>query len=239
MTKKQNPIEKTQSATQEITTPKKTRNYRTLAFQSYLLLTITTFITLALFAHFTPYFQIDLLVSQAFQTFNPPYFLDFMKFISFWGYNPQMLIISITILILTFIMGLKLESIIGAINIIGAGLITGILKILISRDRPTSDLVNVVINLSDKSFPSGHVLTYTAFFGYLWFLSFALLKHSLLRSSLLVIFGGLVILVGPSRVYLGEHWSSDVLGGYLIGSVWLLLTIFLYRYFKDHVKKTK
>lgn len=239
MATEQNLIKETQSQIQEITVPKKTRDLSALAFQGYLILTIFLFAILAISAHTTPYFQIDLFISQTFQTFNPPLLLDLMKFISFWGYNPQILIITTTFLFLILIIGLRLESLVGVINIIGSILITTILKILIGRDRPTSDLINVTLNLSDKSFPSGHVLTYTAFFGYLYFLSFSLLKPSLLKTLLLIIFAGLIFLIGPSRVYLGEHWSSDVIGGYLLGSIWLLLTVFIYRYFESYDKKPK
>lgn len=229
MPKRKTPVQQTQSKAQEVTAPKKVRNYRALAFQTYLIVAIVTFTVLAFLANLFPYFKIDLFISQSFQNFNPPLFLEFMVFISYWGFYPQMPIIIIAILVFIFVSGLRWESIVGGINILGAGLIAGILKTLIGRDRPAEDLINVVANLHDKSFPSGHVLTYTAFFGYLWFLSFTLLKPSILRNLLLIIFGGFVILVGPSRVYMGQHWPSDVFGAYLMGSLWLLFTIFLYR----------
>ncbi len=43
----------------------------------------------------------------------------------------------------------------------------------------------------------------------------------------------MIVLIGPSRMFLGEHWASDVLGGYLLGSLTLSLTIFFYRWGKE------
>ena len=86
--------------------------------------------------------------------------------------------------------------------------------------------------LTDSSFPSGHVLMYTAFFGFLMFLGYTLLKPSIARAVMLVILGSLVALVGLSRIYLGDHWASDVTGAYLLGSLWLAMSIALYRWGK-------
>jgi len=55
-----------------------------------------------------------------------------------------------------------------------------------------------------------------------------MLKPSLKRSLLLALLGGLVVLIGVSRIYLGEHWASDVLGSYLLGSLTLVDTLQLY-----------
>ncbi len=92
--------------------------------------------------------------------------------------------------------------------------------------------MDVLQELASYSFPSGHVMLYTAFFGFLTFLSFSLLKPSWKRRLLTLFFLSLVFLVGPSRIYLGQHWASDVFAGYLLGSLWLLLAIQLYRWGK-------
>jgi undecaprenyl-diphosphatase len=91
-------------------------------------------------------------------------------------------------------------------------------------------LVNVITQVTGYSFPSGHVMFYTSFFGFLFYLSYTLLKPSWKRSLLLLLFGGLIILVGPSRIYLGNHWASDVFAAYLVGSLILLGVIALYNH---------
>lgn len=221
-------LKKIEKVINESIISKPTRNYRISIFQLYLIIAIVVSIGLAILAHIFSYFPVDLTITKIFQQFQSPGFLTLMKFISFWGYEPQMAILSALVILIIYFLGLRLETMFAVINIIGATIITGVLKIVINRPRPNLDLVNVVSNLSDKSFPSGHVLMYTAFFGYVWFLVYILIKPSFLRTLSLFLLGSLILLVGPSRVYLGEHWPSDVFGGYLIGSVWLLLTIYIY-----------
>jgi undecaprenyl-diphosphatase len=73
---------------------------------------------------------------------------------------------------------------------------------------------------------------YLGFFGFIGFLAFSLLKPSLKRSALLVFIGALVALIGISRIDLGQHWASDVLGAYLLGSLTLAVIIQFYRWGK-------
>jgi undecaprenyl-diphosphatase len=73
---------------------------------------------------------------------------------------------------------------------------------------------------------------YTGFFGFIVFLAYTLLKPSLKRTFLLVVFGLLVLLIGISRIYVGQHWASDVVGAYLLGGLILVAIIQLYRWGK-------
>jgi undecaprenyl-diphosphatase len=90
----------------------------------------------------------------------------------------------------------------------------------------------VLATLTDSSFPSGHVMFYTGFYGFIIFLAYTLMKPSIRRTLLVVVFGLLVLLIGVSRVYVGEHWASDALGAYLLGTLTLVAIIQLYRWGK-------
>jgi undecaprenyl-diphosphatase len=71
---------------------------------------------------------------------------------------------------------------------------------------------------------------YTIFFGFLIFLVMKYTPRTTLRAIALLLLGGIILLVGPSRMYLGAHWLSDVVAGYLIGLVYLGWAIVIYRW---------
>jgi membrane-associated phospholipid phosphatase len=127
---------------------------------------------------------------------------------------------------------LRWEAVTTLVAVAGGSGLAGLIKIVVHRPRPGANLVNVLQLLNSYSFPSGHVLTYTAFFGFLFFLGYILLKPSLVRTILLAIPGSLVALIGISRIYVGDHWVSDVIAAYLLGSLWLVLCVYIYRWGK-------
>jgi undecaprenyl-diphosphatase len=73
------------------------------------------------------------------------------------------------------------------------------------------------------------VVFFVEFFGLLLFYAYVLLKRGPLRHASILICALLIALVGVSRVYLGAHWPSDVVGAYLAGGIWLMLLIEVYR----------
>ena len=178
------------------------------------------------------YFPIDLSITRGVQSISAPWFYSVMSVVSFPGYAPQAWLIVGAIILALILIGLRWEAIPALVAAVGATGLGSLIKLVVHRPRPGADLVHVYQQLTDSSFPSGHVLMYTAFFGFLMFLSYTLLKPSVARAFLLVILGGLVGLVGLSRIYLGDHWASDVTGAYLLGSLWLALCVALYRWGK-------
>jgi membrane-associated phospholipid phosphatase len=213
--------------------PKRTRNYRALAFQGYVVIAVIALAALFALVWNVPYFTIDLSVTRAVQSISWPGFAVLMEIISFLGSGVQSWAMVTLVILFLFIVGLRWESVGAAIAGIGGPAADTVAKAIVHRARPSADLIHVVQTVSGYSFPSGHVVFYTAFFGFLMFLAYSLLKERVMwRWVVLVILGFLVATVGVSRIYLGAHWFSDVLGAYLLGSLWLSLTIVIYRWGK-------
>lgn len=115
------------------------------------------------------------------------------------------------------------------IGIGGGGLLTKLLKYYYGRERPSID---ETIDAIGYSFPSGHSMGSLIFYGFLSYFIFRSDIRKKLKWAALFICGVFIIFIGTSRVYLGAHYPSDVIAGYLAGSIWLILCILALEYVK-------
>jgi undecaprenyl-diphosphatase len=222
------PLKKLDAA---VIAPRPTRRYRARAFQAYALFAAVGFVVLAVVARTVPYFGIDLTITRAVQSYHGAFFDRLMYCISWIGFFPQSLFFGIVPSALLFFTGLRWEAVVALFAGCSAGVAT-LVKIVVHRPRPSIDLVHVLREIPASSFPSGHVLTFTAVGGFFAFLAYTLLKGSWERTGLMIFCSVLGVLMGLSRIYQGQHWFSDVMGAYLLGSLWLALTIRIYRWGK-------
>jgi len=219
-----------QQATKAETASSPRRKYRTLLLQAALFLAIGAFAMLTFLVETIPSFPIDLQITRAIQSFNSPLFSAIMNLISWPGFFPHSFIITLLIALVLYIYGLHWEAVASLLAAVFSTVTNELVKEIIQRPRPSVDLVDVFAVLQSYSFPSGHVMFYVGLFGFVWYLIFALLKRSLIRTLLLTFLGSLIFLVGISRIYLGQHWASDVLGAYLLGGLILVGNILFYRW---------
>ena len=179
-----------------------------------------------------PSFATDLQITQSVQLIRHPAFAWCISLVSWPGFTPQVVIGAGLITLWLVGLGLRWEAVAALAAALASTALNGLVKDLIQRPRPLPSQVNVVAALTSYSFPSGHVMFYVTFFGFLGFLALCLLQPSPKRTVLLVLLGGLIAFIGLSRIYLGEHWASDVLGSYLLGSLLLAAIIQFYRWGK-------
>ncbi len=148
----------------------------------------------------------------------------FMQFITFWGSEWAITAFAAAFPLFVFLFRKKRFyrwSLAAAANIAFGALLNVILKNLFLRERP--DLLQLV-EVSGHSFPSGHSMNSMIFYG---FFAFMILKNMKHRGKYAIsgALGLLVLMIGISRIYLGVHYASDVLAGFIIGLAWLVIFI--------------
>ena len=113
------------------------------------------------------------------------------------------------------------------INLISVFLSNFIVKSIIRRDRPID--INLIIEIG-FSFPSGHSMVSFAFYGFLIYYLYHTDLKKPLKYSLMTLLGFIILLIGLSRIYLGVHYASDVIGGFLLAFIYLVIYIkFIYK----------
>lgn len=190
---------------------------------------------LAWFVHIHPVIPVDVAITREFQENKTPFLSTLMVAVSYLGNSGLVfpLLIGLTALVF-WLVRLRLEAVLIVVLSAVSSVVNVGIKLLVSRPRPTAKLVEIIQHASGASFPSGHVMSYVAFFGLLFSLGLILLKRDRLwHYALLIISALFVILVGPSRVYLGDHWASDVIGGYLFGGMLLGISLWIYLKLKE------
>lgn len=187
------------------------------------------FLLLAVQAHTKHVLQIDLTVERAIQGIHLPVYDWVLTHVSDLGYFPGTVITYAVVVVVLYLLNLRLAAALAVGSSLLASLAGSFLRMLVGRPRPSASLVHVATHVTSFGFPSGHVIHYTTLFGFCFYIVLTTWRSSLPRNLMLMVLSALVVLVGPSRVYLGAHWPSDVLGGYLFGTVWLTGTVELYR----------
>ena len=139
------------------------------------------------------------------------------KFVTNFG--GAIFLISLTIILLIFIKNKKIGVSILS-NLVLVTILNQLLKGILQRPRPTEFRI---IEETGYSFPSGHSMVSMAFYGYLIYLIYKFVKNKYIKWSLIILLSILICTIGVSRIYLGVHYTSDVLGGFLISISYLVI----------------
>jgi membrane-associated phospholipid phosphatase len=173
---------------------------------------------------------LDLAITLKLQGRRHPLVERGMAAVSWPGFPPQSRLIPPVAIAGLLALRLRVEAafLVGAW---GTALLSTVLKAFVRRPRPIAgeQLRVVVAPLGGSSFPSGHVLSYVGFYGFLAYLAGVLVRPVALRRALVGAFLGLVALVGPSRIHQGHHWFTDVTASYLLGTSYVVVLAALYR----------
>ena len=185
---------------------------------------------LSVAAHRAPGLPGDVLITRSVQRVDAR-MLDLpLDALNTLGFPPLVDVVYGGIILAFFASGRRWEAAAGGFDVLGSAGLNALVKHLVDRPRPSPQLVEVEHSISNPSFPAGHVLNFTAFAGFLCCLAYLRMRPSWRRSTLIALLGAMIALMGVARVESGEHWPSDVLGGYLLGALWLAVTMRFYEW---------
>lgn len=202
------------------------------------LVTLFGFSIMVIFAVNQDITNFDRTVIAYIQEFETSTLTSIMKFFTFIGsFSAMLVIVLLTSLFLYVVMKHRVEIILLWSVVISTPILNWILKQIFHRARPE---FHRLIDIGGYSFPSGHAMNAFAFYG---ILAFLLWRHILNRTgrTILILFSSLfIVLIGISRVYLGVHYPSDIIGGYFASGFWLTIVVGFFQKYRDkHFEKIK
>lgn len=143
---------------------------------------------------------------------------NFFRFITKFS-NVAFLVIFVLIVLLIL---RNKDAVFVIFNLIFLRLLNYVIKIIIKRDRPN---ILRLIKIGEYSFPSGHAMISMGVYGYLIYLIYKKIKNPYIKYLGIIILSLLIILIGISRIYLGVHYFSDVVAGYTLSLIYLIIFI--------------
>lgn len=149
-----------------------------------------------------------------------------MKFFTFIGDKYQVVILSMIVMLFLFVvLRHRKELMLFIWASIGSVVLNETLKVIFARERPN------IYRLSEQtgySFPSGHAMAALTLYAVLAYLLWRHVSSRGGRGILLVSAIVVIVIIGISRIYLGVHYPSDIIAGYMMSGCWLALSIWLY-----------
>lgn len=193
---------------------------------------LAALLVLAFFAHADPCFAWDLRWELAWQAVSMPGLARAMYALTWLGDDWHPFAVVALVFGVLALRGDRATAVAVVASDAGGQLLGLLIKLAVRRARPSEAGIHIMRHRASFSFPSGHVVQFMAFYGFLFALTFLYVRRGALCTAVHMLLAALVTGIGPSRVYVGEHWPSDVIGAYLVGLCWLAVAVPLYHHWR-------
>lgn len=171
--------------------------------------------------------RFDLDIISIVQGWETPWLTNVMKFFTFIGDRYQVIILSGMVIVFLFVvLRHRKELLLFIWASVGSVALNETLKVIFARERPD------IYRLSEQagySFPSGHAMAAFTLYSVLAYLLWRHIRTRVGKGVLLVTVVLVICIIGISRIYLGVHYPSDIIAGYMMSGCWLALSIWLYQ----------
>jgi membrane-associated phospholipid phosphatase len=192
------------------------------------LLGCVALVVMSIAAHSLAYFAPDPTISRDVQAYHPGWLDTVTTALSWTGFPPQSDVLFGVVVIVLFVLGARWAAVMEIVAAVGSGGLYLLLQQIVGQPRPSADLVRIAGPVQLAGFPSGHLATFVAVFGFVALLGYRHLSPSPTRWLPPAFVVVLLVLMSFARIYAGQHWASDVLGGWLLGGLWLAVIAQLY-----------
>lgn len=140
--------------------------------------------------------------------------------------------LTLTIMVAAVVIGLVSRHHRDSALLVGLGCVSGYalmvtIKTIVGRTRPPE--VDRLLQITTQSFPSGHAMMSTICYGLFGVAAWQVSAWVRSRRWVLIAVPVVVVAIGCSRIYLGVHWLTDVVAGWIFGSIWVVLCVFVWR----------
>ncbi|WP_144549966.1 phosphatase PAP2 family protein [Bacillus sp. X1(2014)] len=208
----------------------KLKTYLIIAF-SLSVVSIIGFSLISLLISDQKIIHFDRIIINSVQGLETPLLTYVMKFFTFIGSAPFVIVLSLFLLFFLYkVLHHRLELILFVAAIAGSAILNGILKNFFQRVRPE---FHRLIEIEGYSFPSGHAMNAFTVYGIISFLLWRHITSRLGRWVLIFVSMVMILAIGLSRIYLGVHYPSDIIGGYFASGFWLTSAIFFFQYYQE------
>lgn len=199
------------------------------------LVSFITFSFLALLVKGNKIVNFDSTVIRAIQGMETPALTTVMNFFTNIGSTKVVIVLCVLIILFLYlVLHHRSELILFIVVIAGSPMLNHALKSFFQRARPD---LHRLIEIGGYSFPSGHAMNAFTVYGILTFLLWRHIRTRTGRTMLILFSAFMIIMIGISRIYLGVHYPSDIIGGYMASGFWLTITIWLFQWYKDRQSK--
>jgi undecaprenyl-diphosphatase len=172
----------------------------------------------------------DTAITTYITQYRSPAWTDYFVLVTDIGDVKGYVVVFILSTLLFYIISKSWKFIVQLISVMVLALSSNlILKQLINRARPVAEHL---VSVETLSYPSGHAMMAMAFYGILIYLFWQFPWNKLLKYTITMVLLLLILSIGISRIYLGVHYPSDILGGYAAGFMWVLFCIIIFHVMK-------
>ncbi len=173
----------------------------------------------------------DSTIIGAVQGLESPHLTAIMEFFTLIGSTKVVVVLSLLIIYFLYkVLHHRLELILFISVIAGSPVLNFILKEIFHRARPD---LHRLIAIGGYSFPSGHAMNAFTVYGIFTFLIWRHIPYRIGRGLLILFSTIMIVMIGVSRIYLGVHYPSDIIGGYFAGGFWLTTSIWVFQWYKE------